>query len=60
MFRVLIPVLFVLVAGHDLFAAQLAPIPAAASTGAVAAATPTRVEITGHNYMPGRRDPRRV
>jgi pilus assembly protein CpaC len=46
MFRVLIPVLFVLVAGHDLFAAQLAPIPAAASTGAVAAATPTRVEIT--------------
>jgi pilus assembly protein CpaC len=46
MFRVLIPILFVMVAGRDSFAAQLAPIPAAASTTAVSAAPVNRVEIT--------------
>jgi pilus assembly protein CpaC len=44
MFRVLTPILFVLVASGDAFA-QLAPIPAASSTGAVSAAPATRVEI---------------
>src|SRR5687768_941535 len=47
MFRVLIPVLFVLVAGRDALAAQIGPVPAASGGGAVSmAVTPTRVEIT--------------
>jgi pilus assembly protein CpaC len=46
MSRVLIPILFVLVGAGDALAAQLAPIPAAASTTAVSAPPLNRVEIT--------------
>ena len=47
MFRVVIPVLFVLVAGRDAFAAQIGPEPSSSGGSTVASAvTPTRVELT--------------